>query len=207
MKIIDHDMPDSKEHEVKRVITVEMNEVHLVEQLQIFLTDAVKDMRFTKARNTADEPSEEDKSALPVVYKYYLPKPLPSKNPQPLINGRVITPDAGVYPAIVVRPSTGSSADDENSTSYSESKIDIVLWVSEHNDEDRYSFLILAKNIIFQKLRGLPGRILTMAYRLQPGLDWQLFDDEQYPVSGIVITTNWRWFIANSGSSNFENLF
>lgn len=82
-----------------------------------------------------------------------------------------------------------------------------MLWVSEYNDEDRYSFLILAKNIIFQKLRGLPGRILAMAYRLQPGLDWQLFDDEQYPVTGIVITTTWRWFIPNSNSGNFEALF
>lgn len=79
MKIIDHDMPDSKERAVNRVIAVEMNEVHLVEQLQILLTEAVKDMRFTKAHNTADEPSEDDKSALPVVYKYYLPKPQPSR--------------------------------------------------------------------------------------------------------------------------------
>jgi hypothetical protein len=192
----------------KRIIIEETNEVHLISELAKVVTDWVKDLRFTIEKDTDLNLTDEDKSATPQVYKYYLPKRENNKREEPITRRNVNFPVPDViplFPALVIRPSNGSADVDENSSDYEDVNIDICIFVKEYDVSNRYDFLLLAKKIIMQKLRGIPLGIFAN-YRLQNNLSWKLYDDSQEPDACLVITSVWRCRLPPAGAFDVSQI-
>lgn len=187
---------------VKQVIIPEINEVRLIDELAISVTDWVQDIRFTIEKDTDQDLTDEDKSATPQVFKYYLPKREDKNDEQPITRRNVTFPIPDVipvYPAIVIRPSDGVTSMESNSTEYEDVNIDFCIFVKEYDPTDRYDFLLLAKKIIMQRLRTIPLGIVG-SYRLQNSLSWKLYDDSQEPKACLVITSTWRCSLSPFGA-------
>lgn len=189
----------------------EANEVSLVIQLQKSVTEWVKDIRFTLSKISSERPTLTEMSITPKVYKYYLPERTTDKPELRRIRAddKQFVPDAKpLYPAIIIRPSGGSEDDDsDNGISYAETKIDIVILVSEYNQENRYSFLLLANKLIRQQLKRIPRKVLAQAYVLQPSLDWQIYDNDQDPLASLTLSTTWRYDLPAGNVGDFEGFF
>lgn len=189
----------------------ETNEVNLVIELQKAVTEWVKDIRFTLSKTSSETPTLAEMSVTPKVYKYYLPERVADKPELRRIRAddKQFVPDAiPLYPAIIIRPSGGNEDDDsDNGISYADTKIDIVILVSEFNQDNRYSFLLLANKIIRQQLKRIPRRVLADTYMLQPSMDWQIFDNEQDPLANLTLTTTWRYDVPRGNVGDFDNFF
>lgn len=189
----------------------ETNEANLVSELQKAVTEWVKDIRFTLSKTSSENPTLAEMSVTPKVYKYYLPERMLDKPEVRRIRAddKALTPDATpLYPAIIVRPSGGNEDDDsDNGISYADTKVDIVILVSEYNQDNRYSFLLLANKIIRQQLKRIPRRVLADTYMLQPSMDWQIFDNEQDPLANLTLTTTWRYDVPCGNVGDFDSFF
>lgn len=189
----------------------ETNEVHLISELQKAVTEWVKDIRFTLSKTSSETPTLAEMSVTPKVYKYYLPERVADKPELRRIRAddKQFVPDAiPLYPAIIIRPSGGNEDDDsDNGISYADTKIDIVILVSEFNQDNRYSFLLLANKIIRQQLKRIPRRVLADTYMLQPSMDWQIFDNEQDPLANLTLTTTWRYDVPQGNVGDFDSFF
>lgn len=189
----------------------ETNEANLVSELQKAVTEWVKDIRFTLSKTSSENPTLAEMSVTPKVYKYYLPERMLDKPEVRRIRAddKALTPDATpLYPAIIVRPSGGNEDDDsDNGISYADTKVDIVILVSEYNQDNRYSFLLLANKIIRQQLKRIPRRVLANTYMLQPSMDWQIFDNEQDPLANLILTTTWRYDVPCGNVGDFDSFF
>ncbi len=196
--------------EVKRIVVVEINEVKLIDELAKMVTKWVHNVRFTIEKNDDRNLTDEDKSATPQVFKYYLPKREEASDiniPAALRNANDMpTPDVvPVFPAIVIRPSDGLTGNNDG-FEYEEISIDFCLFVNEYNDQDRYNFLLMGKKIIMQNLRSIPFGIVGMAYKLQPDMTWKLFDNEQDPKAGVIVTTTWRCAATQFGLADLSKI-
>lgn len=189
----------------------ETNEANLVSELQKAVTEWVKDIRFTLSKTSSENPTLAEMSVTPKVYKYYLPERMLDKPEVRRIRAddKALTPDATpLYPAIIVRPSGGNEDDDsDNGISYADTKVDIVILVSEYNQDNRYSFLLLANKIIRQQLKRIPRRVLADTYMLQPSMDWQIFDNEQDPLANLTLTTTWRYDVPCGNVGDLDSFF
>jgi hypothetical protein len=187
----------------KKTIIPEINEVKLIDELETFIIDCVQDIRFTIEKETDQNLTEQDKSATPTVYKYYLPKREEKNMEEEPITRRNVdfpVPDVTpIYPAIVVRPAEGTTGIETNSTEYEDINIDICIFVKEYELMNRYNFLLLAKKIIINRLRAIPLGVLAN-YRLQNNLSWKLLDDSQEPHACIVISGSWRCNLTSFGA-------
>lgn len=195
--------------EVKRIIVVEINEVKLIDELVKLTTEWVRNIRFTIEKSDDRDLTDEDKSATPQVFKYYLPKREETNHvdvPAALRNANGMpTPDiVPLFPAIVIRPSDGLTGSNGNGSEYEEINIDFCLFVNEYDIKNRYDFLLMGKKIIMQNLRSIPFAIVAMSYRLQPDITWRLYDDEQNPKGGAIITTTWRCFATPFAPADFS---
>lgn len=195
--------------EVKRIVVVEINEVKLINELVKLTTEWVRNIRFTIEKSDDRNLTDEDKSATPQVFKYYLPKRKEVNNsdvPAALRNiEEMPTPNiVPLFPAIVIRPSDGLTGSNDNGSEYEEINIDFCLFVNEYDVQDRYNFLLMGKKIIMQNLRSIPFAIVAMSYRLQPSITWRIYDDEQEPKGSAIITTTWRCFATQFAPADFS---
>lgn len=197
-------MPDK----IIRVVVPELNEVKLVSDIAKRCTGWVQDIRFTVERKSAKNITDEDKSYTPKVYKYYIPKhevnsePIGVRNANGIDDANEVVPK---FPMVLVRPSTTNIDLDERGD-YEEVNIDIIVYVSEYDVDDRYNFLLLAKKILVQGLRSIEGGIVLFGYQLNKSISSSLFDDENNPKAGIVITTKWRCALPPQRSKSLDQI-
>jgi hypothetical protein len=200
-----------------KTIVTEINEVKLIELLAELVAGWVKNFRFTIEVNTDENITDEQKNITPAVYKYDVPKrhELSEKkhapiNPAPYL-GRSINPipqpdPAPLYPFILIRPSSGNIAINDDGVAYEDVSIDIGIFVREYDISYRYVALLMAKKVLIQNLRGIPSGIVGDGYVLQDSPSWQLKDDSQEPAELLVITTIWRCYLPRQGKFNLRDI-
>lgn len=200
---------------VKRVVIPDINEVRLVNELVDLCADWFKDVRFTHELSSDLDLTDDDKSAVPQVYKYFLPKrevpevkanevnlsanlppgmavdSIHAKAIQELVAENSIMEDPSAeFPCIIIRPGQ-MEIDLIDGEDFEEIAIDFHIFVSEHDKNERYEFVLLAKRIIVQGLRSISGGIVAHAFKLDRKISSTLFDDAQDPKAGVVVSTKW----------------
>lgn len=185
-----------------------INDISLVNALAKKVEEWVKNLRFTIEKNTDRELQDAELNVSPQVFKYYFPKREDHKveNLPPQLRGSIPTPiNNPLFPAIIIRPSDGSIDIDDNSKSYDDINIDMLILVEEYDVINRYEFLFIAKKTLIQNLRSIPNGILDSAYRLQKNITYKPYDDSQDPKAGLVITTTWRCHLPDLGAVNLSH--
>lgn len=176
----------------------EASEVGLVNELKNLITIWVKDFQFSSSNPSGVETT-------PKVHKYDLPirKPPMNQAVRNEIDRPIPPPDIdSEYPAIIIRPEDGSdNADTDNNYYYAETKIKIIVAVSEYDLERGIDYCLSAMQIIRQQLLRIANSLYAEEYILQTPLEWAMLDTAQAPQFENVLTTTWRYMLPSPNTN------